>query len=587
MDKKGMRACLCLLFLGALLLPVSALAQNTTVAFGGGNDTLYVTDQAGNYIYRNTLYDDVIAVDVSGNGRYIVAATRDTLYLFDRVSSGSVVQKWTKAITVSESFCGAWAGKESKSVSISASGAWIAVACSDALRVYTNSGTLHWQSNGQETCVSLSEYGNYIAACDCNFGWVDFYNIRSNMPFWTVNIDAFWVMTSDEGYTVASSRNDMIYLFDNTGLVIWTYANPRWSGGDYIRVDITRNGKSCVAVNDDSSDDNGCNLVYFNHMKDGLSGWAPADGIPQWTYTPTPDEPGNDYYTVAISTDGDYCGAGGALVNTVTVPAAGPPPVQNFPISGAQSVEYVYDGVYGGFVTYVGGVYYFNVNTGMVWADTVIGGDWSLRVIDLEYYMPLDVGLSNFEAHFDGHAMQIAWSTASETNAAGFNILRSTSRGGDRMQINDELIPAKGSTIEGASYAFTDKNVTNSGTYYYWLEDVDLSGSSTVHGPVLVSPGGGNDIPAVFRLDQNYPNPFNPITEISYDLPVDCHVTLEVYNVFGQRVATLVDAHQAAGTKVVQWEARDESGMAVTSGVYFYKLQAGSFSAIRKMVLLR
>jgi hypothetical protein len=587
MDRKGMRAFLCMLFVGALLLPVSALAQNTTIAFGGDNDTLYVADQTGNYILKQDLGDDVIAVDVSGNGRFIVAATTSTLYLFDRVSTGNVVQRWTKALNVSESYCGGWAGKESKSVSISASGAWIAVACTDALRVYTNAGALHWLSNGRQTCVSISESGNYIAASDCYSGFVDFYKICNNVPLWTVNIDAYWVMTSDEGYTFASSLNDIVYLFDVSGLVIWTYANPRWFGGDFIRVDITRNGKSCVAANDDPDDCCGCDLVYWNHMKDGVPGWSAADGVPTWIYTPSPDVGTNDYYTVAISTDGDYCGAGGSGVNTVTVPAAGPPPAQSFAAPGTQSEEYVYDGVYGGFVTASGRVDYFNVNTGNVWTDNVIGAGWVLRVIDLEYYLPLDVGLSNFEARFDGLAMQIAWSTASETDAAGFNILRSRSRNGDRMQVNDELIPAKGSTIEGASYAFTDKGITEDGTYYYWLEDVDLSGSSTVHGPVLASPDGGTDTPAAFRLAQNYPNPFNPITEIGYRLPVDCHVTLEVYNVLGQRVVTLVDAFQTAGDKVARWDAVDESGIAVTSGVYFYKLQAGNFSAIRKMVLLR
>jgi flagellar hook assembly protein FlgD len=72
-----------------------------------------------------------------------------------------------------------------------------------------------------------------------------------------------------------------------------------------------------------------------------------------------------------------------------------------------------------------------------------------------------------------------------------------------------------------------------------------------------------------------------------YNLPSACHVRLEVYNVLGQRVATLVNEHQTAGSKVVEWNGKDTVGSDVASGVYFYKIQAGSFIEMRKMILLR
>jgi len=83
-------------------------------------------------------------------------------------------------------------------------------------------------------------------------------------------------------------------------------------------------------------------------------------------------------------------------------------------------------------------------------------------------------------------------------------------------------------------------------------------------------------------LSQNHPNPFNPATQISYTLARDGHVKLEIYNLLGQKVATLVDKHQEAGQKRVHWEAKDFS-----SGIYFYKLTAGDFTATKKMVLIR
>ena len=89
-------------------------------------------------------------------------------------------------------------------------------------------------------------------------------------------------------------------------------------------------------------------------------------------------------------------------------------------------------------------------------------------------------------------------------------------------------------------------------------------------------------MPESYALYQNYPNPFNPDTDIKYAVPSDVSVTLKVYNVLGAKVATLVDASQKAGVYNVRWDARD-----LASGVYFCRLQAGDFTAVRKMVLLK
>jgi hypothetical protein len=82
----------------------------------------------------------------------------------------------------------------------------------------------------------------------------------------------------------------------------------------------------------------------------------------------------------------------------------------------------------------------------------------------------------------------IEWSTESETDNAGFNIYRSESADGDYIKINTSLIPANGSSIQGASYEFADTDVQNRKTYYYKLKDIDLNGTSTMHGPVSATP---------------------------------------------------------------------------------------------------
>ena len=96
----------------------------------------------------------------------------------------------------------------------------------------------------------------------------------------------------------------------------------------------------------------------------------------------------------------------------------------------------------------------------------------------------------------------------------------------------------------------------------------------------------GTALPTSFQLGQNYPNPFNPSTIIPYQLPASGHVRLEVFNVLGQRLATLVDAEQSAGVYAAQWDATDAAGRAVGAGVYIYRLSSGGMTESRRMVLV-
>ncbi|HIL08113.1 MAG TPA: T9SS type A sorting domain-containing protein, partial [Candidatus Latescibacteria bacterium] len=94
-------------------------------------------------------------------------------------------------------------------------------------------------------------------------------------------------------------------------------------------------------------------------------------------------------------------------------------------------------------------------------------------------------------------------------------------------------------------------------------------------------------IPQVFSLAPNYPNPFNPSTTISYQLPLDTQVSLEIYDVLGQKVRTLVSGLKPAGSYLVSWNSRDDMNRQVAAGVYFYRLSAGDFNQVRKLLLLK
>jgi len=95
------------------------------------------------------------------------------------------------------------------------------------------------------------------------------------------------------------------------------------------------------------------------------------------------------------------------------------------------------------------------------------------------------------------------------------------------------------------------------------------------------------EVPAEFSLSSNYPNPFNPETRISYFIPQSCHVRLEIFNILGQKIRTLVDENQPVGRKEVTWDGRDYQGEQIASGVYLYRLRAGDFRESKKMVLMR
>jgi len=97
----------------------------------------------------------------------------------------------------------------------------------------------------------------------------------------------------------------------------------------------------------------------------------------------------------------------------------------------------------------------------------------------------------------------------------------------------------------------------------------------------------GDQIPSRYALEQNYPNPFNPSTTIRYELPQAGPVRLEVYNMIGQKVRTLVNSLQNAGAWTMQWNGRDDLGRTVSSGVYFYRLEASSVVLTKKMLLMK
>ncbi|TKJ41119.1 hypothetical protein CEE37_05475 [candidate division LCP-89 bacterium B3_LCP] len=181
--------------------------------------------------------------------------------------------------------------------------------------------------------------------------------------------------------------------------------------------------------------------------------------------------------------------------------------------------------------------------------------------------------LADISGSYENGCMEITWTTASELNAYGYNILRDTGEGW--VQINPEMIPCQGGQYTTATYTFSDPDVQVGNTYTYALQTYFIDGHSEISAT-------GTIRLLVHDLAQNTPNPFNPETTIIYTVPEAGFVNLTVYDVRGTLVKKLVNQFQPADKYNVTFD-----GSNLVSGIYFYRMVAGDYTAIRKMVLMK
>ncbi|MDP1676040.1 MAG: T9SS type A sorting domain-containing protein [Bacteroidota bacterium] len=186
---------------------------------------------------------------------------------------------------------------------------------------------------------------------------------------------------------------------------------------------------------------------------------------------------------------------------------------------------------------------------------------------------PLPVELTSFTASAINKGIELAWNTATEINNYGFDVERKSSLE-EWRKIG--FVGGHGTTNAPQQYSFTDANAY--GKTSYRLKQIDRDGKFEYGNVVEVTAA----ILSHFSMDQNYPNPFNPTTKIDFSILADGLVSLKVYNLLGQEVATIVNQHLNAGKHIATFNASN-----LISGVYFYKIEAGSFTSIKKMMVLK
>lgn len=209
------------------------------------------------------------------------------------------------------------------------------------------------------------------------------------------------------------------------------------------------------------------------------------------------------------------------------------------------------------------------------------GSEWGpdMRTLELSDQI-VPVELTSFTAAFNGTDIVLNWSTATETNNQGFEIQRSQ----NNIDFHSiAFVDGHGTTTEKSTYSYEDHSVEAGVSYSYRLKQIDFDGSFAYSAVVNVDAIA----PSEFALNQNYPNPFNPSTNISFNLPVKSNVSLDVYNLLGQRVLTVAQGEFEAGKHQITLDASK-----LSSGIYIYSLSASGdngqrFVQSRKMTLLK
>jgi endonuclease I/phosphodiesterase/alkaline phosphatase D-like protein len=209
---------------------------------------------------------------------------------------------------------------------------------------------------------------------------------------------------------------------------------------------------------------------------------------------------------------------------------------------------------------------------------------------------PLPVTLSSFTAVYHNYAAKLNWVTQTELNNSHWNVYRSISENiGQSQKMNSDIIEGSGTTFIPTEYEFVDQSIEmENDTYYYWIESVSLSGATELHGCIELAINNQNDNPEapevveMYGLYQNYPNPFNPETSISFKLPEAGTAIVSIYSIKGQKISELFNGTvEADKTYSLLWDAKDDKGNPLPSGIYFYNLDSGSANQNRKMLLIK
>ena len=395
-----------------------------------------------------------------------------------------------------------------------------------------------------------------------------------------INSNVGWLAGGDNG-GFPSYISHRVILFTSNGGATWNeqYGEPYESPLKSIYFIDQNNGYACgeagiIMKTTDGGISWSQQVLSSFHLRniffaDNLNGWVTAYylGLPHYTAVFRTTDGGVNWIETQLGAEESLSGI--YFVDNM----------KGWAVGGANSQGLVYYTSDGGVnwiqqniptTEYLYRVFFIDENHG--WASGHLG-------TILSTVNPVPVELTSFTATSNDNNVTLFWQTATETNNSGFEVERLKNYKNEKLQDWESIgfVNGHGTSTKENSYSFADQNLT-AGKYQYRLKQIDFGGSFEYSEIVNAQV----QTPTEYTLNQNYPNPFNPSTTISYSIPSSGFVKLKIFNSIGEEVKTLVNEIESAGVHEVTFNAIN-----IPSGIYFYKIETGEFTSIKKMVLLK
>jgi len=206
----------------------------------------------------------------------------------------------------------------------------------------------------------------------------------------------------------------------------------------------------------------------------------------------------------------------------------------------------------------------------------------------VKYLSPVDSGYSlnnvvpaapsALIAKYNNQGVDVSWNAPIDDDIDYYEIYRGTT---------STFTPTTALGIS-KSTSYRDVSVQQGKEYYYKVAAVDNGGNRSAYSSFkLTDVIEADGLPTEYALGQNYPNPFNPTTNINYALPKESHVRIQVFSITGEEIATIVDRTVSAGKYTATWNGKNGAGVTVSNGIYIYRIIAGDYTAVKKMIMLK
>ncbi|NQT63852.1 MAG: hypothetical protein HQ556_12900 [Candidatus Marinimicrobia bacterium] len=413
----------------------------------------------------------------------------------------------------------------------------------------------------------------------------------------SVAISGDYAIVGAEGEDTGGSTSGAAYLFfrNQDGANLWgqqeKISASNASSGDYFGHSVAISGDYAIVgayYEDEFGGNAGAAYIFIRSVAD----WT------QQTIISASDAQASDFFGVSVSISEDYALIGAYYEDEQ---ASGAGAAYSYLRSGVTWTEKAKTTASDG-----QGDDYFGNSVAISGDDIIVAayqdddngssaGSAYIYSSSADFSLPVE--LSSFTASVDRNGeVLLSWITESEIENLGFILERRTTTSVPgpvegwieiASYLTDKSLAGQGNSTARTEYSYADESIKAGLAYEYRLADVSYTGEMEYHTLTVLVTSSAVELPTEYILQQNYPNPFNPVTTIRYGIPEESALELIIYDVRGAFISRFYWPSQPVGWHEFVWAGISDDGNAVNTGVYFCRLNAGSYSQIIKMVYLR